>query len=419
MAIAFARVNPISRKRGQSSVASAAYRACENLHDERHEKNHDYTKKGGHLGGGLILPDGVVMKREDLWNLVEVSEKRCDARLAKEFLVALPKELTTEENLELCKEIAKVLSKDVLEDGTEVQYPVDWNMHAPHVEAAFDENGEFLFDENGKKIMESNENYHVHIMVPERYWAFETGTFSKNKDRNRNKDEWLAGKKLEIGEVMNKYLRNRGYPEVDFRDFETRNKESVEKTGFELDKPQKHKGTIKTTQERRERRNKARAKRELKIIEQKLQKSEGKEQTKTEKTDYKSPDLSNWMKTVSDAKKATASKTSASNDVKQTAEKTVAVTTEAKTIVRKPASVPVVDKSDVARTEKSPEHKPVIPSIPVSSKSSGNGSTSIHSGGRKVRCALCGIIEIPDCEKCKFRNKDKDISDSHDSEMSR
>jgi len=241
MAIAFARVNPISRKRGQSSVASAAYRACENLHDERHEKNHDYTGKRGHLGGGLILPDGVVMQREELWNLVEASEKRCDARLAKEFLIALPKELSIDENLELSKEIAKVLSRDVLEDGTVVQYPVDWNMHVPHVEAAFDENGEFIFDGNGKKVMQSNDNYHVHTMVPERYWDFETVTFSKNKDRNRNKDEWLASKKLEIGEVMNKFLRDRGYPEVDFRDYETRNKEYVEKTGFELDKPQKHK----------------------------------------------------------------------------------------------------------------------------------------------------------------------------------
>lgn len=45
MAIAFVRANPISRQKGQSVVASAAYRACEKLYDERREKIQDYTKK--------------------------------------------------------------------------------------------------------------------------------------------------------------------------------------------------------------------------------------------------------------------------------------------------------------------------------------------------------------------------------------
>lgn len=421
MAIAFARVNSISRQRGQSSVASAAYRACENLHDERHEKNHDFTKKRGHLGGGLILPDGVVLSREELWNLVEETEKRCDARLAKEILVALPKELTIDENRELSMELAKVLSKDVLEDGKEVQYPVDWNMHEPHIEAAFDENGEFIFDENGKKVMESNENYHVHIMVPERYWDFETGTFSKKKDRNRNKDEWLAKKKLEIGEVMNKYLRDRGYQEVDFRDFETRNKEAVEKTGFELDKPQKHKGPAKTIEERRTRREKARVQREIKNVEQqlmKMEKEESKGQNKNEYKDYKSPDLSNWMKNVTETKKPADSETPSKKMEQVTKEKSEPKKTDIKPVTKTTTAVSVVNPA-VTKKEKVPEQKTVAPSVPVATETAKNGSAALHGSERKTRCLLCGIIQTPECEKCKFRDKDNDIFESYDSGMSR
>lgn len=138
MAIAFARANPISRLKGQSAVASAAYRACEKLHDERHDKDHNYKAKSGHIDGGLILPDGVHFTREELWNAVETFEKRIDARLCKEILVALPKELSLEENIQLSKDIAKLVSRELKASGLEDQYCVDWNMHEPHKEAAMD-----------------------------------------------------------------------------------------------------------------------------------------------------------------------------------------------------------------------------------------------------------------------------------------
>ena len=53
MAIAFMRVRPLSRGNGQSAVACAAYRACVKLHDAFYDKDHDYSKKSGHIAGGL------------------------------------------------------------------------------------------------------------------------------------------------------------------------------------------------------------------------------------------------------------------------------------------------------------------------------------------------------------------------------
>lgn len=262
MAIALVRARPLSRGNGQSVVACAAYRACEKLHDEYYGKEHDYLKKSGHVAGGLVLPEGVIKTREELWNLVEEFEKRCDARLGKEILVALPKEFSDEENTILALGIAKILAEERKPDGSVDYYSVQWDVHGPHIESVIDENGDFVFDEEGNKKLQDNENKHCHYMITERPWDFDEKTFSKKKDRNRNTKEWLAAKKLEIGELMNSMLRAKGIPEVDFRSWAVRNAESIEQTGKELDKPQRHQGPARTNSERKRRRRLARKKME-------------------------------------------------------------------------------------------------------------------------------------------------------------
>jgi hypothetical protein len=47
MAIYHYTQKPVSRRRGQSAVAGAAYRSAENLHDHRLGQAFDYTRRGG------------------------------------------------------------------------------------------------------------------------------------------------------------------------------------------------------------------------------------------------------------------------------------------------------------------------------------------------------------------------------------
>lgn len=264
MAIAFARAKSVSRRNRQSAVACSAYRACEKLNDERYEKIHDYSKKKGHVSGGLELPEGVEMTREKLWNLVESFEKRVDARLCKELIIAFPKEFTTEENTRLAQGIAKILAIEHKADGSKEQYPVQWDVHGPHIESVIDDNGEFVFDERGNKKLQNNGNNHGHFLITERYWDYQTNSFSTKKNRDRNTKEWLATKKLEIGDFMNSMLREKHLPEIDFRSWEVRNSESLQKTGKELKKPQAHKGPAKTNSERKNIRNLVRKKLSIK-----------------------------------------------------------------------------------------------------------------------------------------------------------
>lgn len=100
----------ISRSQGRSAVACAAYRSAEKLHDDRCDKEHDYTHKQDVANSEIFIPENApawMADREKLWNAVETHEKRKDAQLAREFNFALPRELTLEQNVELAREFVK------------------------------------------------------------------------------------------------------------------------------------------------------------------------------------------------------------------------------------------------------------------------------------------------------------------------
>lgn len=408
MAIAFVRAHAVSRAKGQSIVACAAYRECGKLRDDRHDKIHDYSKKSGHIAGALVLPSGVELSNEELWNSVEESEKRIDARLGKEFIVALPKEFSEEDNKILAERIAKVLYQECRGEGGVDHYAGRWDIHAPHVEALINEEDEFVYDEKGKKILESNCNCHVHYLVAERCWDFKKNGFSSKKDRNRNSKDWLAAKKLEIGIIMNEMLKERGLPEVDFRDFETRNQEAIERTGKKLDLPQRHKGPAKSNAERKSRRRRARRKNsiktEIKECELELKKMERKTGEKTNSASVVSaggrkyvPDMSGWGKDVE-------------REIEERiSERKLQSLKKGKNILQKPSIVP--DK----RVWNENSRPLIVPSINPSgrSKSAPHGNL----GGQEIKCLIC----IPDgserCKKCRFRDDEKNVE--YDSGYSR
>ena len=115
MAIFIASTKSISRGNGQSAVASASYRAGVELEDKRYGKTHDYSKKQGVMSADIILPSALAaanadIDRSELWNKAEFSEKRKDARVAREWLVNLPHELSAEDRKELAHQFAQTLA---------------------------------------------------------------------------------------------------------------------------------------------------------------------------------------------------------------------------------------------------------------------------------------------------------------------
>lgn len=111
----------ISRSQGRSAIASAAYRSGEKIVDERLGMTHDYTKKEDVVYSEIFLPEYAPQSfkdRETLWNAVERYEKRKDAQLAREFTIALPRELSIEQNKSLITEFVthEFVSKGMISD---------------------------------------------------------------------------------------------------------------------------------------------------------------------------------------------------------------------------------------------------------------------------------------------------------------
>jgi Ti-type conjugative transfer relaxase TraA len=128
MAIYHLAMKPISRSGGRSAVASAAYRACQKLTNERDGLTHDFTRKGGLEHAEIVIPKGSdsdwARDRSTLWNMAEAAEKRKDARVAREIEIALPHELTAEQRVALTREFAQGLAD-------KYGVAVDFAIHSP------------------------------------------------------------------------------------------------------------------------------------------------------------------------------------------------------------------------------------------------------------------------------------------------
>ena len=104
MAIYHLEASVVSRGKGRSACAAAAYMSCSRILNEYDGVQHDYTRKRGLVAQQVFLPPNAPPEwknREALWNAVEVAEKTKDSRLARSFIAALPVEMGTEEWMQL------------------------------------------------------------------------------------------------------------------------------------------------------------------------------------------------------------------------------------------------------------------------------------------------------------------------------
>jgi hypothetical protein len=153
MAIAFARARYLSRSSGGNAVRSAAYNARESLHAERTGELFHFRHRGAPEHHEVLLPEGVDPRLGEagaLWNAAEAAERRKDAQVARELVLALPadRELTTEDRVELARSFAR---EHFVAKGLAVQLDV----HAPH-------------DEAGEGAEGERSNWHAHLLVTTR-----------------------------------------------------------------------------------------------------------------------------------------------------------------------------------------------------------------------------------------------------------
>jgi len=204
MAIYHFDASVISRSKGRSATAASAYRAAERVVDRRTGEMHDYTRKHGVEHTEILAPAHApdwARDRSALWNAVEQIERRKDAQVSREVRVALPSELSVEQNRDLVRGF-------VQEQFVARGMVADIALHAPGREG-------------------DQRNHHAHIMLTTREIGPE-GFGAKNRDWNAK--ELLVDWRSSWAEHVNRTLERCSVHErVDHRTLEAQRAEALER----------------------------------------------------------------------------------------------------------------------------------------------------------------------------------------------
>jgi ATP-dependent exoDNAse (exonuclease V) alpha subunit len=136
MAMFHLQISPVTRSTGRTATAAAAYRAGERIRDERTGALYNHTRREDVLHKEILLPSKLdrldagmdwARDRSTLWNAAETAEQRSDSRVAREYQVALPPELSAEQRVTL----AHAFSREIAD---RYNVAVDLTIHAPRPE---------------------------------------------------------------------------------------------------------------------------------------------------------------------------------------------------------------------------------------------------------------------------------------------
>ena len=180
MAIAFARARYISRSSGGSAVRSAAYNGREEIAAERTGEVFYFRNRDAPEHHAVLLPDGAPERfgqSGELWNAAEAAERRKDAQVAREIVLALPanREITAEDRLTLVRSFAE---EHFVSKGLAVQLDI----HAPH----------------GAEAESERANWHAHLLITTR--RIEPDGFAAKKARDLDPEVRQAGGRARVAD---------------------------------------------------------------------------------------------------------------------------------------------------------------------------------------------------------------------------
>ena len=193
MAIFYQTASTITRGTFTCAVATAAYRSgtllklntLDRNQGKRVEHSFDYSTKPGIAFSSILAPAHApewVYDRQKLWQTIEDIDSKFNASLAREYTIALPEELTADQNIELVKDFVKnsFVARGMV---------ADVNFHNDH-----------------------SNNPHLHIMCPTRMLDV-TG---KKQGFSTKIKEWGSTSmaktiRKEQADVINKYLKKYGH----------------------------------------------------------------------------------------------------------------------------------------------------------------------------------------------------------------
>lgn len=227
MAIFHCHCKVISRGQGRSAVGAAAYRSGEKISNDYDGLTHDYTSKGGVVYSEVMLCENApkeYQNRAVLWNEVERIEKGSKARLAREYEIALPVELSRDEQIQLVRNFVR---ENFVQAGMCADICIhdkeDGNPHAhimlttriiePDGTWGTKQKKEYILDKDGKKQYDQKKKTYKCRTVKVNDW--DTTEFLQ-----RSREAWAV--------AMNRELEKKNLPQrVDHRSLEAQGKEQI------------------------------------------------------------------------------------------------------------------------------------------------------------------------------------------------
>jgi hypothetical protein len=217
----------VSRGAGQSAVRIAAYQARERLQDERTGYHYNYLPREqagiaaasayiergeGYSAGrkpalfvGLYAPEKApgwcrgAENVETFWNHLEVFERRRDAQIAERIIIALPHELTLQQNIWLLQ--------DHVKEFTRQSRVVQVAIHEP--------------EHSGPG---AERNIHAHLLVSLRgvdEHGFKASKAAEQQLRYLHRREYVQGLRAKWTDVTNRHLARHGHEaRIDHRTLE-------------------------------------------------------------------------------------------------------------------------------------------------------------------------------------------------------
>jgi MobA/MobL family/RepB DNA-primase from phage plasmid len=185
----------VTRGKGHSAVAAAAYNAAEKLYDDRTGTRYDFSRKKDVYHTEILAPANApawVFDRSKLWNHAEQQEKRVDSQVARHFILSLPNFLPHEDKIQVTRQF---LQRECVAKGM----IADVCFH----------------DFDGDK----KENPHAHVLLTMR--EMHPSGFATKKNRTWNKKEQHQEWREKWAAHLNQHFEQHGYDaQVDHRNYE-------------------------------------------------------------------------------------------------------------------------------------------------------------------------------------------------------
>lgn len=193
MAIAFARLQYVSRSSGGNACLKSAYNERAQMTCERSGQTFFFKHRDGNICHQVLLPQGADPRFSEssvLWNSAEFAEKRQNSQIAKDMVLALPDDpqVTLEDKIEMTRRFAQ---DNFVDKGLAAQMDI----HAPH---------------------DGEQNWHAHLLITTRRFTKDGQDFG---EKARDLDASVRFGKVVEGEVwgetwrdfQNAYFREKGY----------------------------------------------------------------------------------------------------------------------------------------------------------------------------------------------------------------